>query len=484
MPAEPSSSILTFLPECVQLIGLLALFIVTLGHRQMRLARTASLVTAIVLVLAVLFSLKREAILFDGAYQVDAFSQGLKLIFALGYLSALLVIKDLKDIRGGVQPEYFFLFATSVTGFLFLASSIELITLVVSLELSSFPLFLMIAMRREINGQRSQMESAIKYMMFGIAATGLMLFGMAYLYGLTGTTSIPLLAERLQDVLHSPLALAGITLTLAAFLYKLAVFPFHFWTPDVYQGASNETTAIIASIPKVAAVLLMLRFVGAAHPGMDGLVLILACLAVGSMFYGNLLALVQTDFKRLLGFSAIAHAGYTLVGITTLGAAGYTAALYYVCGYLFMVLACFTVIARVSEDGSNLSIRQLAGLHQRSPLLALTLLVGVFSLAGIPPFVGFMGKFSLLTAAMEQGLLWLVLLTVLNAVIAVYYYLRVLHSVFFVNPEEGTASAPITLDLPTRILCLFLMGIIIALGTVPGVMIDWIQASLHSIIPG
>lgn len=474
---------MAFLPEGVLLLGILVLFGLTLGSNRVRAARLVSMTTALAVMLAIAATAGTEAVLFDGAYRVDAFSQWLKFVFAIGYLACVLIGYNLKDIRVEIRPEYFFLLSTSVSGCILLAGSIDLIALVVSLELASFPLFLLIAMRREGHGQRAQMESAVKYMMFGVGASGLMLFGMGYLYGLTGTTSLPLLMERLQPVLHTPLAITGITLTLAAFFYKLAVFPFHFWSPDVYQGASNETTAIVASLPKLAAVLLLVRFAGMANPNAHTLAAIFASLAVGSMFYGNLLALAQTDFKRLLGFSAIAHAGYTLIGLVALEEAGFTAALYYITGYLFMALACFTVIARVSRDGANLPISGLAGLHKRSPLLAATLLVGVFSLAGIPPFVGFMGKFSLLTAALQQGFLWLVLLAVLNTVIAVYYYLRVVHAAFFTEPSGSADTSPIHLEPATRVLCLLLIVFIVGLGIAPGLFLETIAASLSSYIP-
>ncbi len=481
MPDAESSNLIAFLPEFILLLGVIALFGVTLGANRVRAARRVSLATGLAVVIACVATFGREAVLFDGAYRVDTFSQWLKTLFALGYLGCIVIGHNLKDIREDIRPEYFFLLATSVMGFILLAGSVDLITLVVALELSSFPLFLLIAMRREANGQRAQMESAVKYMMFGIAASGMMLFGMGYLYGLTGTTSLPLLVERLQPVMHTPLAITGVVLTMTAFFYKLAVFPFHFWTPDVYQGASNETAAIIGSIPKVAAVLLMLRFAGAADPGVSSLAVIFAVLAVGSMFYGNLLALAQTDFKRLLGFSAIAHAGYLLLGLVALDDAGFTASLYYVTGYLFMILACFTVITRVSRDGANLPISGLAGLHKRSPLLAATLLAGVFSLAGIPPFVGFMGKFSLLTAALQQGFLWLVLIAVLNTVIAVYYYLRVVHAAFIAEPSADADCSPIHLDPAARILCILLIAAIVGLGTVPATFLDTIAISLSSL---
>ena len=245
-----------------------------------------------------------------------------------------------------------------------LVSCVDIITLVVALEVSAFPLYFLVAMRREREGQKSQMESAIKYIMFGVAANGVMFFGMSYLFGLTGTTSLTDLLPRLQPVIHSPLAIAGLALTFCGLYYKLAVFPFHFWTPDVYQGASNETAGLVASLPKIGAVAVLVRFVSLASPDNHTVAIMLAILAAGSMFYGNLIALMQKDFKRLLGFSGIAHAGYALIGFVALDQFGYTAALYYIIGYLLMVLACFVVICKVSRDGTNVSIEDLAGLHQ------------------------------------------------------------------------------------------------------------------------
>lgn len=470
-----SSFILAFLPELVLLAGSLGLFAVTLGENQAAKARTLALFVALAAVLGCVVSLHAHATLFDGAYRVDAFSQWLKLVISGGFACVLLLSADLPDIRGETKAEYFLFLALSVTGLLFLTSSIDIIALVIALELSSFPLYIMVAMRREREGQRVQMESAIKYVMFGVAANGIMFFGLSYLYGLTGSTSLPVMLEKLQPVVGTPLAIAGLGLAFAGLYYKLAIFPFHFWTPDVYQGASNETAAMVSSLPKLGAVAVLVRFVSLASPHNPTLVTLLSILACGSMFYGNLIAMVQKDFKRLLGFSSIAHAGYALVGFTALDVAGYTASLFYITGYLLMILACFLVISRVSKDGSNLSISELAGLHKRSPLLAVTLGVAVFALAGVPPFVGFMGKFSLLFAALGQGHTALVVLMVINSAIAVYYYLRVVKETAFGDPVDLT---PIRLDLPTKALCIALVVGITILGVAPERILSTISSSL------
>jgi NADH-quinone oxidoreductase subunit N len=466
---------IAFLPELVLLLGALVLFVITLGESRTRQARTAALGIAFATIIACLLTLGQEAELFSHAYRVDQFSQVLKLVFACGFALILLLSGNLEDIRDEVKPEYFLLLTLSVVGLTMLVSCLDIITLVVALEVSAFPLYLMVPMRRERPGQRVQMESAIKYMMFGIAANGIMFFGLSYLFGLTGTTFLPDLLPKLQPALHSPVAIAGLALTLCGLYYKLAIFPFHFWTPDVYQGASNETAGLIASLPKIGGIAVLVRFVSLASPDNHTIALLLAILAVGSMFYGNLIALIQKDFKRLLGFSGIAHAGYALIGFVALDEAGYSAALYYIMGYLLMVLACFVVICKVSRDGTNVRIEELAGLHRRAPLLAVTLAVGVFALAGLPPFVGFMGKLSLLKAALNRDHLALVIIAVVNAAIAVYYYLGVVREAWFRDPGN---LPPIRLDWATRALCCLLIGGILALGVAPTRLLDSISSSV------
>ena len=469
------TNLLAFIPELVVLAGGLALFVIALGDHQGKRARTAALFTAVAAIAASLCCLGQEGTLFSGAYRVDLFSQVLKAAFAFGFALILLLSGELRDIRDDIKPEYFLFLTISVAGLMMLVSCIDMITLVIALEVSAFPLYLMIPMRREREGQRSQMESAIKYMMFGVAANGIMFFGMSYLFGLTGTTSLPAMLPKLQLLVSSPLAIVGLAMTFCGLYYKLAIFPFHFWTPDVYQGASNETASLVASLPKIGGVAVLVRLVTLASPENKTLALLLTVLAIGSMFYGNLIALMQKDFKRLLGFSGIAHAGYALVGFVALDHFGFSAAIYYIIGYLLMVLACFVVICKVSRDGYNVGIEELAGLHRRSPLLALTLAVGVFALAGIPPFVGFMGKLGLLSAAWNKHHYALVIIAVINAAIAVYYYLSVVREAWFRDPGD---LPPIRLDWMSKFACVALMIGVIGMGVIPGRMLDTISKSV------
>lgn len=469
------TTFLAFLPELVLAAGALGLFTLSLGTGRVRAGWWLSLGTGLVALLAGWTTLGVRETLFDGAYRIDGFSQILKLILIAVLVGLVLVSGELRDVREDIRGEYWFFLMVSTLGFVLVVSCMDVLALVVALELGSFPLYLAVATRRERQGQRTQMESAIKYMMFGVAANAIMLFGLGYLYGLTGTTLLPLMAERLLPIAQTPLALAGLGLALTGLFYKLAVLPFHFWTPDVYEGASHETAGVIASLPKIGAVVVIIRWLSLASPDGRSLPILLGMLAAGSMIYGNLIALAQRDFKRLLGFSGIAHAGYAMLGFVAMDQAGCAAAVFYMTSYALMVLACFTVIGRVSEDGENVPIAGLAGLHRRSPLLAATLLVGAFGLAGVPPFAGFMGKLALFTAAFERGHGWLVVVAVINAAIAVYYYLGVVRETFF--GDAGDRS-PIRLDLGTRVLCVGLIAGIVLLGVMPGRLLDALTSAM------
>jgi len=456
--------LMLFAPELYLLMGSLVLFLISLGQDGGRKARAVAMGLALFAIPVCLFALFASGELFHGAYRVDLFSQFIKLVTAIGFAFVMFITPKLKGIGEKVRPEYYLFMTLSTLGLFMLVSSVELLTMFIALELSSYSLYLLVPMRDDRAGLRMQMESAIKYVLFGVVATGVMLFGMSYLYGLTGTTYFVELLPMLQQMMASPAALVALAMVLGGFFFKLAVFPFHSWVPDVYQGAANETTAFIASVPKVAAVAMLIRICAMATSEGQALVLLIGALSVCSMFYGNLLALQQTDLKRMLGFSGIAHAGYVLLGLVTMQEIGYTASIYYILAYLFMTLAGFLVICAVSENGENLTVSDVSGLHRRSPLLALTLAVSMFALAGIPPFAGFMGKFLLLTVAYNAGFLPLVILAALNTAISIYYYLSVVRAAYSNGPEE---QAPVAAGPLLKVVSVALVAIIIVMGLLP-----------------
>ncbi|MEN8190544.1 MAG: NADH-quinone oxidoreductase subunit N [Thermodesulfobacteriota bacterium] len=468
-----------FLPELTLLGASLAIFVVSLGKSGAAAVKNIALGLGAAVFAATLISYCQEGSLFFGAYKVDLFSQVFKTLIAGAMLVVLLFGQKLRGIEKNVHPEYYLFLFVSVLGLMMLVSSVELISIFVALELSSFAVYIMVPMRSDSGKIHIQMEAGIKYLLFGVTATGFMLFGMSYMYGLTGSTQLSVVVEKLSMMYSQPAAVIAVCMVLAGFFYKLAIFPFHFWVPDVYEGASNETTAFIASVPKLAAVAMLIRIIGMINGEGQLIINILMVCAVLSMFYGNLSALVQTDVKRMLGFSGIAHAGFVLLGILTFQISGYANSIYYIIGYVVMNLACFTVICSVSENGENVQIDDFSGLHKRSPLLALTLVVGLFALAGIPPFVGFMGKFMLLTGALKEGYLLLVILAAINTGIAIYYYLSVVRVTFCSDPEDRSV---IPGNLTAGATSVVLMLIIVAMGVAPQRFISFAETAVKSMM--
>ncbi len=471
---------MVILPELVLLTGALAFFVISLGRApDPNVAKRTALFFGIAAFLAACLSYPSQATLFYGVYAVDQYSQMFKVLMSFSLLLLLVSGQNLKGIDIEVRPEYYMFLLLSVLGLMMLVSSVELIAIFISLELSSFALYLLVPMRDDRTGIRVQMEAGIKYILFGVMATGFMLYGMSYLFGLTGTTYLKEIIAFLSKGHLQPAVVIAVLMVLAGFLYKLAVFPMHFWVPDIYQGASNETTGFISTIPKFGAVALLIRFLIVPTGQSPFLVQLLAVIAVCSMFYGNLSALVQKDIKRMLGFSGIAHAGFIILALLTMKSEGYGIAIYYIAGYVLMNLASFLVISNVSQNGENLQIEDFNGLYQRQPVLALTLSVGFFGLAGIPPFVGFMGKFMILTSALRADHLLVVCLAAINTAIAIYYYLSVVKAVYTADP---TGRPVVTVHPMIQLTGIFLVVTIVLMGALPAKFVDFAGAVVQTVL--
>ena len=419
----------------------------------------AALLLAGLGVAVTLATVRMEGSFLQGAYRIDLFSQVFKVLLSLGFFLAVCLCSNLNGIQETRHPEFYLLLATCTLGMMLMVSSLDLLILYVALELTSYSLYALVPLR---SGDGRQIEAGIKYFVIGIATSALMLFGMAALFAATQTTLISELAQKLPGALSTPMAFVGLLLTLCGFFFKLALFPFHVWAPGVYQGAANQVTAFVATATKVAAMAMLVRLVSLSG-GNTSLARVLITLAILSMTYGNLVALVQKDLKRLLAYSAIAHAGYSLIGILSMSPAGYAAAVFYALAYLAMTFVCFLVVVKVASDGRDISIAHLAGLHRRSPLLAMALMTGVFSLGGIPPTIGFTGKFLVFTAAMERGYFLLVLIAMINVVISLYYYIQVIKAAFLLEPDAElpaiSLSVPVTLLTSAMVVAVFAGGL-------------------------
>ncbi|MDR3569634.1 MAG: NADH-quinone oxidoreductase subunit N [Syntrophobacteraceae bacterium] len=452
-----------FLPELFFIFGALLFFVFSLrkAPNPAGYHRWAVVVAAVGLLVTVASS-HQEGMLFFNCYRVDLFSQIFKVLLALGTIWVIFSSGELKGIDPRQHAEYYFLIFVCTLAMMLLVSSVELLTIYVSIELSSYSLYLLVPMRR--NDDRFS-ETAIKYFMVGVTASGLMIFGISLLFGVAHTTYVPQLMKVLPTVIAQPGAIVGLILALAGFFFKLALFPFHIWAPDVYQGAANQVTTYIATVSKMAAAAMIIRFAGLSGGASPAMVKLLIVLSIASMTFGNLVALIQKDMKRLLAYSSIAHAGYILIGILTLTSQGYACAIYYAAAYLVMNYSVFLVIMKVADDGHNLQIKELAGLHKRSPLLAMTLMLGLFGLAGIPPTAGFTGKFLVFAAALNKGYLFLVIIGMVNATISLYYYLIVIKAAYLLKPVKEYPAVHV--DLWTRVVSIGLVVMTIYLGIFP-----------------
>ena len=430
-------------------------------------------------ILVCLITVKSEGVLFFNAYQVNLFSQVFKVLLSLGLFLVICLCPNLTAVKTKHHPEFYLLLFVCTLAMMMLVSSVHLLAIYVSLELSSYSLYILVALRR---GKDMGIEAGLKYFLIRIFVSAVMLFGLALLYGTTQAAHLNEMAAVLPGVIDQPAVVIGLLLTLGGFFFKLAVFPFHFWAPDVYQGAANQVTAFIATASKVAAMALLIRMValtGSAAAG-NYLVHILVTLSIVSMTLGNLAAIVQKDIKRLLAYSTIAHAGYVLIGILSMSTPGYSGVIFYALALLVMKFTAFLVVVKVADDDRNLQIDQLAGLHQRSPLLAMALMVSIFSLAGIPPTIGFTGKLFVFLAAMEQGYFTLVLIAMINVVISLYYYLLVLKAAYLLKPDIAVPEIP--LSPAVKILTIALMVVMVVIGIFPSYALELAEAAARAII--
>jgi NADH-quinone oxidoreductase subunit N len=428
-------NLVLFAPEFCLLLGAFLVFACTAIGLSTRATWVVSTLAAIAtLATTVVFLSAEGEPFFQGIYRVDAFSQVLKLGIAIALALTTAISGQQASTRAHARIDMHFFLYMSAFGMMMLVSATELLTLYIALELSAYGLYILASMHKN-EGMGS--EASAKYVLFGAAASAVSLYGISMIYGAAQTTYI----AEILTVAPSAFMIAGVVLTLLGLLFKLAAFPVHAWAPDVYQGAPHEAALFLASATKVAAVGVLLRVMAMAVPEVEQLSTVLIVISVASMTLGNLAAIAQTDFKRLLGFSAIAHAGYILMGMLTFTELGAAAAIFYVLTYVPIVFCAFLVASAVSQNGANPSIKDLGGLYKRSPFLALVLLAAMFGLAGIPPTPGLAGKWFLFSAAIDGGYLWLVVVAALNATISLYYYLLVVKEAYLSPPDSRPSIA-------------------------------------------
>jgi NADH-quinone oxidoreductase subunit N len=411
-------------------------------------------------------------ITFSGNYILDKLAVLSKLFIYLFSLFAFAYAREYITVRKIARSEYYLLGLFAVLGMSVMVSAYSFITIFLGLELLSLSLYAMVAMHKESD---LATEAAMKYFVLGGLASGMLLYGISILYGVTGSIQIEAIAHILQT--HQDIVpTLGLIFVLAGLVFKFGAVPFHMWVPDVYQGAPTPATLFIASAPKVAAFAITIRLLVQAMPSLSvNWEHALIVVAVLSMFLGNLLAIAQTNLKRMFAYSSIAHIGYTLLGVIAgpNSSQGYSAAMFYVATYVLVVAGAFAVIIIMDKGGVEFDkLEDYRGLNARNPWLAFMMLLLLFSMAGVPPTVGFIAKLGLLEALVEAHYVWLAVLALIFALIGAYYYLRVVMLMYFEEPDEAVLNQPVTISNDMLVAISINGAAALVLGLLPSYFID------------
>jgi NADH-quinone oxidoreductase subunit N len=409
--------------------------------------------------------------MWGGMISFDWMSYIFTMIFLFGAGVTALLAMDYPELGG--RGEFYVLMIASTIGMAFMAAANDLVMLYLAIETVSIPMYVLAGFF--VRNDQST-EAGFKYLLFGAMTSAVMLYGFSLLYGFSGTTNLQQIMTGLQQGgVSDPLVLASFLLVLVGLSFKVSVVPFHFWAPDVYQGAPTPVAGFLSTASKAAgfAVLVRLLFIVFSSPAMvNTWVVILAALSVATMTLGNLIALAQRNIKRMLAFSSIAHAGYILIGVVSVQSEyGLTSVVYYLVAYLVTNLAAFAIVAAYGRVAGSDDMTAYYGLSRRSPGLALAMLVAFLSLAGMPPFAGFIAKVFIFAAAVDSGQIWLAVVGVLNSIIGLYYYLTVMKYVYLYRAEGD--DQPLHVSGAYKLAIGVLVAGIVIVGTLFSPWFNW-----------
>lgn len=397
------------------------------------------------------------------------------IIFNAGALIVCLLSVNYIIKYGSNIGEYYIIIQASVLGMMLMAGAKDLIMIFLGLEVMSISFYVLAGFNKR---RSSANEASLKYFLLGAFATGFLVYGIALIYGKASTTSIDAITINFSALSANVLFLAGVLLFLIGFSFKIAAFPFHMWVPDVYQGSPTTVAGLFSTAGKAAGFSAIIVSLFALFSGSTGSLFTpyLSAIAVFSMLFGSIVAVMQTDIKRMLAYSSIAHAGYMLIGLASGNSAGVAGIIFYLAAYTFMNLAAFGIISIVEgSDETNLEISYYSGLGTKNPLLAGLLSLIMFALAGIPPFAGFFGKYYVFIAAIRSNLVWLAIVGIVSSVISVYFYLRIVVVMYFKSAKTEEIPAYSSLEIIGVIIS---VALVIILGLFPGSLIDLIASFL------
>ena len=483
MPAGLSTSDFYYiLPELVLTCGALLVLIadVLLPRGSRALAWVTMLAIGATLLSLAPFTGTRVEVA-NGLLAVDRFALFFKIVFLVAAALTVLMSTRYLEIEGASPGEYYFLILCATLGMMIMAGGIDLISLIIGLETMAVSFYILAGFIKP--NQRSN-EAAVKYFLLGAFSLGVLLYGMSFMYGLSGTTNLRVMAKVFVGQERDPRLILAVIMVVAGMGFKIAAVPFHMWAPDVYEGAPTPVTAFLSVGSKAASFAMLLRIFLEGMPSLHAdWVILFEVLAIVTMTVGNVAALTQSNLKRMLAYSSIAHAGYLLIGVVAAGAGytrGVTAMLVYLFVYSFMQLGAFMIVVLMRREGViGDELKDLSGLSARRPVAAFAMLLFMLSLGGIPPTAGFMGKFWLFSAAIESGYVWLAVIGVLNSAISLYYYVRVI--VFMYLKTDATAS-PEPAASPSLVLA-FAVAVVatIVLGVYPRLLFEVADASARTL---
>jgi NADH-quinone oxidoreductase subunit N len=431
--------------ELILFIGALALLLTGAIRGEQDGARLLTPLAVLTMLVAALIAVahdKTRTLAFSGHFVFDGYAAFLKVLILLGAAGAVLLAGQFMRDEKIERYEYPILAVFSALGMCMMVSANSFLALYMALELQSLPIYVLAAFHRD---DLRSTEAGLKFFVLGALASGMLLYGCSLVYGFSGTIQFDVLAGLWAGESRLPLgALVGLVFVVSGLAFKMAAVPFHMWTPDVYEGAPSPVTAFMAGAPKVAATGLMLRvLVGPFGTWTDQWQQVVVLLALASMALGAFAAIGQANIKRLMAYSGIANVGFALVGVAAGTTTGVNAALVYLTLYLVMTLGTFACILQMRRQGKYVeTIADLAGLSRGRPMLALALAICMFSLAGIPPLAGFLGKFYVFRAAIDAGLVWFAVAGVVLSVVGAYYYLRIVKLMYFDEPAEAFDPSP------------------------------------------
>ena len=420
-------------------------------------------------------SMSTETVLtFSDTFVRDPMSDILKIAIYLATFITFLYSKDYLRDRGIFKGEFYLLGLFGALGMMILVSAHNLLTLYLGLELLSLSLYAMVALQRD---SILASEAAMKYFVLGAIASGMLLYGMSIIYGLTGTLDLGAIATQITSQTPGVLLSFGLVFIIVGIAFKLGAVPFHMWVPDVYQGAPTAVTLYIGSAPKIAAFAMLMRLLVdglmGLHAQWEGILIILAVLSMG---IGNLLAIAQGNIKRMLAYSTISHVGFLILGALTGTKSGFAASMFYTLAYVLMSLGAFGIVMLLSRKGFEAeNLDDYKGLNARSPWYAFMMLIVMFSMAGVPPFLGFWAKLVVLQEVIAADMTWLAVVGVVFSVIGAYYYLRIIKLMYFDQAEDTT---PLVSSLDTRMMLSLNSLAILGLGLFPGGLMAVCQAAL------